>query len=185
MRTAGAILTGGESRRMGRTQALVEVDGVAMAVRVADALRSAGCLDVVYVGGDPAELAALGVPVIADEQPGEGPIGGVMTALRHFSTCDLVVVAACDLPFLDAESVSSLVRAGVENIEADVVVGMTTRVEPMFAVWRTSALPAIEHHFERGVRALHRVIDELHVARHSIPASILRNVNRPGDLQDQ
>ncbi len=41
---AGAVLTGGSSTRMGADKALVEVDGVAMAARVAHALRASGCV---------------------------------------------------------------------------------------------------------------------------------------------
>ena len=46
----GVVLTGGASRRMGRTKALVEIDGVPMAARVAAALAGAGCESVVLLG---------------------------------------------------------------------------------------------------------------------------------------
>ena len=56
-----AILAGGRSSRMGRDKALVEVDGRALALRVADALRRAGADPVAAVGGDLPALARLGL----------------------------------------------------------------------------------------------------------------------------
>ena len=76
---AGAVVCGGASRRMGRDKALVAVDGVAMAERVARALEAAGCADVRFVGGDAPALAALGRPVLPDAYPGAGPLGAVIT----------------------------------------------------------------------------------------------------------
>ncbi|MGH9084822.1 MAG: NTP transferase domain-containing protein, partial [Acidimicrobiales bacterium] len=53
-------MCGGSSTRMGRDKATLEVGGVAMAVRVADALRAAGADEVRAIGGDAAGLARLG-----------------------------------------------------------------------------------------------------------------------------
>ena len=50
--TAGAVLCGGASRRMGTDKAFVEVGGQPMAERVAAALEEAGCAPVVFVGGE-------------------------------------------------------------------------------------------------------------------------------------
>ena len=47
---------------MGTDKAFVEVDGVAMAERVATALVAGGCEPVVLVGGDHVLLARLGRP---------------------------------------------------------------------------------------------------------------------------
>jgi len=112
MDVAGAVLTGGTSRRMGRDKATLEIDGVAMARRVADALIAAGCAPVVAVGGDATRLGAIGIPVVDDDWPGEGPLGGIITALRH-SERAAVVVAACDLPWLDAPTIERLVATAV------------------------------------------------------------------------
>ncbi|MDG1786931.1 MAG: molybdenum cofactor guanylyltransferase, partial [Ilumatobacter sp.] len=112
---AGAILAGGASRRMGRTKALIDVDGVPMAQCVARALAAGGCKDIALVGGSPLELAALELPVVADGVPGEGPLGGIISALGHFTEVSHVLVAACDLPLLDAGTVRNLLRAAQAN----------------------------------------------------------------------
>ncbi len=39
--------------------------------------------DVVAIGGDADALRALGLPVVADDEPGEGPFPATLTALRH------------------------------------------------------------------------------------------------------
>src|SRR5262245_1565825 len=92
---SGAVLTGGASRRMGRDKALVEVDGRPMAGRVAAALREAGAAEVQAIGGDAAGLGELGLDVVPDRFPGEGPLGGIVTALSAASQ-PVTVVVACD-----------------------------------------------------------------------------------------
>jgi molybdopterin-guanine dinucleotide biosynthesis protein A len=67
---------------MGRDKAFVVVDGEPMVVRVARALQGAGAAEVVAVGGDEAGLSAVGLAHLPDDHPGEGPLGGVLTALR-------------------------------------------------------------------------------------------------------
>ena len=53
-----------------------------MAVRAADALRAGGATEVVAVGGDLPGLGAVGLDARGDDHPGEGPLGGILTALR-------------------------------------------------------------------------------------------------------
>ena len=179
MTVLGAVLTGGASRRMGRDKATLPVEGVAMADRVATALR-AGCADVVAIG--PAERAGAQQPV-ADLFPGEGPVGGLITALREAERrgCEHVFVTACDLAFLDAETVRRLLAASGMAVDS-VVAAQTDRVEPLCAVWPVSAAARIEQIFTDGERAMHRVLDALTVTIVSVPAAALRNVNTPDDL---
>lgn len=182
MATVGAVLTGGESRRMGRTKALVEVDSVPMAARVAAALAAGGCERVVLVGGDPAELAAIDLPVLPDLHPGAGPLGGVLSAIDQFAADDEIVVAACDLPFLDAASVEALIKGAARHPGADVVVSKTDRIEPACALWRADRLTRIEALFDEGIRALHAAIERLDAVEVTMAARAFVNVNRPGDV---
>ncbi|UCF77887.1 MAG: nucleotidyltransferase family protein [Candidatus Eiseniibacteriota bacterium] len=52
---AGVILAAGEGRRIGRSKALLEIDGVKFLERVVLAIRAAGCEPVVVVGGADAD----------------------------------------------------------------------------------------------------------------------------------
>ena len=106
----GVVLTGGRSERMGRDKALLEVDGESMATRVTHALRAAGAVDVVCVGGDAPALRALGLAVIDDEHPDAGPLGGVLTGLAG-SRAPIVLVAPCDLVAPAARPLRALVDA--------------------------------------------------------------------------
>jgi molybdenum cofactor guanylyltransferase len=176
--TSGAVLCGGGSRRMGTDKAQLEVDGVAMAERVARALVAGRCSPVVFVGGDPT-LNRHGRPVVADRWPGAGPLGGVLTALIDAEGED-VVAAACDLPMLDGPTVAALTAAARADI--DVVVATTDRLEPGLAWWSGVARPRIEHLWRQGVRALHEAIGELRSVEVPVDPAVLRNVNAPSDL---
>jgi molybdopterin-guanine dinucleotide biosynthesis protein A len=173
---------------MGRTKATLEVGGRAMADRVADALRSAGIRTVTLIGGDPVELGALSSPVIADRHPGQGPVGGVLTALENARIAvdhhgvEAVVVVSCDLVDLDGDTVVSLVDARTAEPGRDVWVADTGRIEPMCALWGLSALAEVSIAFADGERTLHRVIRSLDHRTVSVASGPLRNVNRPDDL---
>jgi molybdopterin-guanine dinucleotide biosynthesis protein A len=178
---SGAVLCGGASRRMGTDKALVPVDGVPMAERVARALAAAGCTPVTMIGGDATALAAVDRPHRADRWPGEGPLGGVITALG--AERDAVVVAACDLPRLDAATVAALLDAARDaGPTIDVVVAHTGRLEPALAWWSPRALPRLERSFAAGVRALHEAITTLHWQQVAVDPDALRNVNTPSDV---
>ena len=178
----GAVLCGGRSTRMGRDKAFVEIDGVPMARRVADALVSAGCSPVVAIGGDADGLATLGLPVVADGWPGEGPVGGVRTALGEFPDAAAVVVVACDTPWLEGSAVAALVRALLDDPVAMVAVAHTDRVEPLCASWRPSALSAVANAMDAGERRLHAVVAALPSCSVPLVPSVLRNVNAPTDV---
>jgi molybdopterin-guanine dinucleotide biosynthesis protein A len=169
---------------MGRTKALIEVDGVALATRVAAAMAEIGCMPVCALGGDPDELAPLGLDVIPDRWPGEGPLAGIICALESAQSDGQsdVIVLACDLPDIGSSDLRLLVDAADRSPEADVIVATTDRVEPGCAIWRTSALGGLRERFEDGERAVHRVFGDLDVVAVPLPAAALRNINAPGDL---
>lgn len=182
VRIAGAILTGGASRRMGSTKALVTVDGVPMAQRVATALESGGCNDVALIGGTATEFQHLGLPFVRDAHPGDGPLGGIITALTHFAAASHVLVAACDLPMLDAATVRTLLDAAHEHPEHGAIVAHTGRVEPALVVWNRAAIDDLVTLFGDGERAVHRALGQLRTQSVTVASAALLNVNRPTEV---
>ena len=184
---AGAVLCGGASRRMGTDKSLIRVDGVPLAERVARTLEAAGCHPVVLVGGDEHALSsATGRRVVADRWPGEGPVGGVLTALTALADAPAVLVAACDLPALTADAVAAVVDAHLLVARSDAPIAVTIadsgRPEPALACWSTSAATALNERFpaERGLLAIALALGAEAV---SVEAAALHNANRPGDLR--
>ncbi|HTT59496.1 MAG TPA: molybdenum cofactor guanylyltransferase [Acidimicrobiales bacterium] len=154
----GAVLTGGLSRRMGRDKALLPVREVPMAVRVARSLYEAGATEVFAVGGDPVSLRALGLRYVADEFPHEGPLGGIISALRAGSGA-AVVVCACDMPWIRPEHV---VRLVLELGRNDAVLSADNgQLQPLHAVWSHTALEKLERAFRRGERSPQRAVGDL------------------------
>ena len=164
---------------MGTDKATFEVDGVKMANRVAVAAREAGADEVLMIGGPQSRAKSLEGTWKKDSFPGEGPLGGVITALKT-AAHDSVVVLSCDMPFITPAVISSLVR-GLGDAQASV--GRTDRLNWLCAAWsREECLPTLQSVWKRSERAVHRAAVLLDVAEVPVPAVAVRNVNSPADL---
>jgi len=174
-----AILIGGDSTRMGTDKATYEIDGISMAQRVADAASKAGATEIMFIGGTSARAKKFSGIWKKDLYPGEGPLGGVITALKSASH-DAVVVLSCDMPFVTDSVISSLVRA---LPDAQATVGRTDRLNWLCAAWsKQECLKTLESVWKRNERAVHRAAVLLDVAEVPVPAVAVRNINSPADL---
>lgn len=191
---AGAVLTGGAGRRMGTFKPLVVLGGVPLAARVIAALRDGGCDPIVAVGGDADALRVLDVPVVADRWPGEGPLGGLVTACEETfadgraTQADFVIVASCDLGRLDASTVAGMRDA---DPAIDFLVANGERRHPSLVRVSRRVAPAAREVFASGVRAVHRLADVLResspavrVADWQVDEAALQNFNTPEDVSD-
>jgi molybdopterin-guanine dinucleotide biosynthesis protein A len=174
-----AILIGGDSSRMGSDKATFEVDGLPMATRVAQAAKAAGASEILLVGATQAKAKKLTGTWKKDSYPGEGPLGGVITALKSASH-DSVVVLSCDMPFITDAVIASLVR-GLNDAQASV--GRTDRLNWLCAAWsKEECLQTLQGVWKRNERAVHRAAVLLDVAEVPVPAVAVRNINTPADL---
>jgi molybdopterin-guanine dinucleotide biosynthesis protein A len=179
---AAWVLVGGRSSRMGVNKAKAESGGRALALRVADqaALSVGGNVSLV---GDPSVYGDLGLPVIPDAFPGEGPLAGIEAALAA-TNIESNLIVACDMPNIHESLLEELFLAGGDcalPLHAD------GRMEPLCAVYLRTCHPVIRAALSAGVR---KVTDALAMlathgcairyVRVSDPAAFA-NLNTPED----
>lgn len=163
---------------MGRDKALLPFRGQTLAHAVARAVEQAAG-NAVLVGHP---TIAPGCRVIPDLYPGEGPLGGILTALADTAAAWNLIVA-CDMPELTAPFLLGLLEAA-EASAADALVpaGPSGRPEPLCAVYHLRARGPLESAFRAGARKVTAALEGLRVVR--FPVAEMRpfqNVNTPED----
>ena len=80
-RVSAVILAGGESRRMGRNKAFIDLDGVPLIERVIERVAPL-CTEIILVTNDASAYAQFGRRIVADVYPGKGSLGGIFSGLQ-------------------------------------------------------------------------------------------------------
>jgi molybdopterin-guanine dinucleotide biosynthesis protein A len=178
----GGVLVGGLSRRMGRPKQLVEVGDGTMIEHVVCSL-SGEVHEVVLLGGGPVPATLEGLSTVADADDCQGPMAGILGALRaRPNAC--WVVTPCDLPLLRGEAVRWLVQNRRPGTWA-VMPSLNGFVEPLLALYESEARTLLEEAAASGERALHRLASNSRVATVEPPAAFRRcwfNANTPLEL---
>ena len=96
------------------------------------------------------KFAFLGFEVIPDKVPEQGPLMGIASALQA-SANELNFVVACDIPKINLTCVNRMLAEAAKS-QADIVIPITgkKRYEPLFAIYRKSALEAINKALSSG-----------------------------------
>lgn len=180
------VLAGGESRRMGRDKASLELAGQTLLERVLTRLD--GLFPEVLVSVR-APRPDLDRPQLCDAVPGGGPLAGLCAALARGGR-PWVFLVATDMPFLHVPLIEALAeqRAGVDAVVA-VVDGV---VQPLAAFYSAACRqPAEECLAGPGAHSLRAVLERVRVRR--VDANQLRaadsrlesfvDLDTPADLE--
>ena len=199
------VLAGGGSTRFGRDKALVEFGDAPLLVQIVRVARS--CTDNVAVVASREKYATLDpeLQIIEDRWPGEGPLGGIITALQHTTATAALsssagsgktwnLILSCDLPFLTAEWLEFLVaRACASAPETQVILPHSAPgPEPLCACYRTSAARPLKNVFDLGIRKVTQalkqvrteVLDESVWKRFDSAGRLFWNMNTPADFEE-
>jgi FdhD protein len=184
---AGVILAGGESSRMGRNKALLEVNGERMVEAVYRCMAELFD-EILLVTNTPEIYDFIPCRKVADIYPGMGPLGGIQAALASCAA-ERAFVTACDMPGLNPRLIRELGRlpGGVDAVIPETSSGL----EPLHAVYAKSGLPRMEKMLQEGERSILTFIDRAKirlVPRDRVAAldpdyASFRNVNTPEDYQ--
>ncbi len=136
---------------------------------------------VLSCGRDAKAYAALGETVVADATPGEGPLGGIVSALPLVET-EWILVHPGDTPFPDAGLVARLAPTAAAR---GIAVPRVGRQRQHLVMLSSRAMAdRLAAFYERGGRAVRRWLDEQGaeaVDMSDIEGSFF-NVNTPHDL---
>ena len=149
----GLVLAGGRSTRMGRDKATLTYHGRTQLEVGLDLLRDLGIPGWISVRPDQAaDPARAHHPQIVDGADGAGPIAGILAALRAEPGAAWLVLA-CDLPFLDAATLRTLVAArDPDRLATAFRSGHDGLPEPLCAIWEPQAVGPLAQHVADGGR---------------------------------
>ncbi|GMR03301.1 MAG: molybdenum cofactor guanylyltransferase [Thermodesulfovibrionia bacterium] len=121
----GAILAGGENRRMPVLKSFIEINGEKIIERNLKIMQRL-FKEILIITNQPEVYLYLGLPLFGDVYDVRGPMTGVLTSLLNASN-QWVFISACDMPFIN------------EHLIRD----MATKRDNNFAVVPKSPLPSL------------------------------------------
>src|SRR5262249_19433810 len=140
--------------------------------------------------------ADIKIPFVKDKWGGEGPLGGVITALRTTETAnptiDWNLVVSCDMPFLTRAWLAFLIGHAQQS-SAQAVAGRSAHgMEPLCACWRTDAASLLQPAFDGGMRRVNdglkllrtEVLDEAVWKRFDSDGRLFWNMNTREDYEE-
>ncbi|HEX4252405.1 MAG TPA: molybdenum cofactor guanylyltransferase [Pseudonocardia sp.] len=204
MRAAGVVLVGGRSSRMGSPKAALEWHGSTLLRRATGLLARTVDGPVIVVSAPGQQLPELApeVVLVADPEPGQGPVVGLATGLGAAASAgaELAFVTATDLPFLHPAYVHRVLAALTTDQPApDVALPhLGGYPQPLAAGYRTALAPVLAGMAAAGqlrLRALFercrvRELDEATLLADAELAAAdpalrsVRNVNSPDDYAE-
>jgi len=194
MSILGYVQAGGASRRFGTDKALAELGGKTMLAQTIELVASV-CSEVFIVAAE-GKYPGARAPLRADRWPGQGPLGGILTALQSSaqrsaeSIWNLIV--SCDMPFLTRDWLEFLCQRAQRSAAQVAVAESANGLEPLCACWKTTSMPSVQAAFDSGVRkvsdAMKRlpmeVLDVSVWKRFDTKGRLFWNINTPADYEE-
>ena len=156
-----AIIAGGQSRRMGRDKAFVELGGTPLIERVIARSANLGQSETILITNKPAQYAHLGLPMHGDILQDKGSLGGIYTALARAKSPD-VLVLACDMPFVNR----GLLRFMIKQMddETDIVVPTVDGYpQGLHAIYKKTCIAPIAEQLAANRLKIIRFYDQMRV----------------------
>jgi molybdenum cofactor guanylyltransferase len=148
------VLAGGQSQRMKRDKALLRLADVSLVQLGLEKLRSLGFLPQI-VGTRP-DLESF-APVIYDNYPNAGPLGGIEAALAA-SHEELNFFLPVDLPLLPIQLLGLFMDRALLTDASATIPCINGRPQPICAVYSRSLLPQVQKALLAGNRKVMQVL---------------------------
>lgn len=181
----GIIVAGGDGQRMGGvTKSLLVAAGAPLIAHVRARLAPQVGAVLISANDDVAAHGAWGDAVIADNVPGMGPLGGLLSALERVST-PYTFCCPADAPLLDTGLVVRLGLA-LQRASADIALPHDGhQLQQLFLLFPTSLRSSLRRYLADGGRSVHgwtAALNSVIVDCAQQPDAFL-NINTAADLQ--
>lgn len=181
----GAILAGGQARRMGGAdKGLMALQGKPLITYVIDILMPQVGTLIINANRNLDLYGAFGYPVIPDTAPDQaGPLAGIASALLAAKT-DYVLVVPCDSPYLPHDLATRLTTALTQEHAEVAVAHDGTRMQAVVALLKRDLAEDILQSIQRGHNKTARWITSrrLALADFSDQPQAFKNINTPEDM---
>jgi molybdopterin-guanine dinucleotide biosynthesis protein A len=144
---SAVILAGGNSSRMGRDKAWLEVGGQRLLERQIELVRATGAVEVFISGRADTDYEGLGLRVLHDQFANVGPLAGIERALAATAS-PLLLVLAVDLAAMSTELLRRLAAASATNVGA--VPRLNGKLEPLAAFYPRASQALAVAQLEQG-----------------------------------
>lgn len=177
--TLGAILAGGSSTRMGREKGALTLRGTSFLNRIHETMTQVFG-EVIVCGGSAVPPGGVLIP---DARPGEGPVGGLLSALRVAGGRPVFVIAL-DTPLVTVEIIRSIVEPQAEGCAVRIA-AVAGEDQPLVGVYGPGVAPVARARLEAGRRSMLGVVDDVDdVTRVATDRDSLINVNTTQDYEE-
>lgn len=174
------ILCGGRATRLGGIEKpLTDLGGKPLLAHVIARLKPMVDDFVLSVAHEAERYEEFGYPVVADDDPGQGPLAGIVSAVATVQT-PWILTTPADTPFLPANLVAALAPACTRRGAAVVSAGGYRQNLSMLLDQRLAA--SLAEFYHSGERAVHRWLVANGVDEITFPRDGFFNINTPGDL---
>lgn len=96
---------------------------------------------------------------ILDQYQNEGPLSGIISALRY--TQQSILVLGVDLPLVKPETIENLINNRNWDLLTTTYYNNDTHTwEPMLSIWEIETLPCLEKFFEDGGRSIQKFLNQ-------------------------
>jgi molybdenum cofactor guanylyltransferase len=192
--TAGIILAGGSSKRMGKNKALLPLPGNSSLTFIEhlSSMLTSFCPEVLIVARDEADAANYALPgvrVVTDKVSNCGPLMGLYSGLSAMQGQRALVIAV-DMPFVQSALISLLLSQPPSD---SLLVPLVNNIpQVLLAVYPRTILPLIEDRLQQGrhdLRSLLEVapvqyIEEAQLRKIDPELRSFVNVNTPKELRE-
>ena len=175
------VLAGGDSRRMGRPKAWLEVGNTTLLRYVVERLAPAFS-EVMVSFAEPEQLEEP-VPyrIVFDRKRSTGPLAGLEAGLVAARN-EVIFAVACDMPYVTQE-VAQMAVAAARGCDA-AIPRFDGRPEPVCGAYKRTALPFITGALNSGRLKTADIAGELDVTwLEGLDPEAFRSLNTPEDLE--